>query len=186
MGIRTDKLNASFRAFIEDQFMFFVATAAPTGRVNMSPKGMDSLRVMSDSQIIWLNATGSGNETAAHVAQSPRMTLMFSSFQQEPLTLRTYGTAKVLHPRDTEWEALFALFPDYASARNIFVLDIDLVTTACGTSVPEMTMTRNRADTDIDPFYAAMGADGLNDYWQRKNSKSIDDFETGIFSDIKE
>ncbi len=81
MGIKTDKLNKSFRAFIEEQVMFFVATAAPDGRVNVSPKGLDSLRIISDKKIVWLSLTGSGNETAAHMLQNPRMTLMFCAFK---------------------------------------------------------------------------------------------------------
>jgi hypothetical protein len=185
MALQTDKLNRSFRTFIEDQFMFFVATAAPTGRVNMSPKGLDSLRILSDTKIIWLNVTGSGNETAAHIAKDPRMTLMFSSFLGDALTLRVYGTAKVIHPRDDDWADLYALFPDYAGARNIFVLDIDLVTTSCGTSVPEMTLKRSRAETDLEPHYAALGPKGVDAYWTHKNVKSIDGLDTGIFSDVE-
>lgn len=121
MGIKTDKLNKSFRAFIEEQVMFFVATAAPDGRVNVSPKGLDSLRIISDKKIVWLSLTGSGNETAAHMLQNPRMTLMFCAFKGDHMILRTYGNAEVIHPRDPEWGALYALFPDFAGARNIFI-----------------------------------------------------------------
>ncbi|AKS46283.1 Pyridoxamine 5'-phosphate oxidase [Octadecabacter temperatus] len=185
MGIQTDKLNRSFRAFIEKQFLFFVATAAPTGRVNVSPKGLDCLKILSDKQLVWLNLTGSGNETAAHVAQSPRMTMMFSSFEGDPLTLRVYGTARVVHPRDADWTALLAHFPDYAGARNIFTLDIDLVTTSCGTSVPEVEVTRTRADKDMEPWYAEMGPEGVDKFWHKKNVKSVDGFETGIFEDME-
>lgn len=185
MAIRTDKLNRSFRTFIEDQVFYFVATAAPTGRVNVSPKALDSLRITSDTQIIWLNLTGSGNETAAHIAQSARMTLMFNSYGADPLTLRVFGDARVVHARDDDWAALYAHFPDYASARNIFVLDIDLVTTSCGTSVPEMDLKRKRADTELDPHYAALGPDGLSAYWKRKNLRSLDGFATGLFEDVE-
>ena len=91
MGIETDHLNRSFRKFIEGQIMFFVATAAPAGRVNMSPKGLDALRILSVQRIVWLSVSGSGNETAAHVLQNPRMTLMFCAFEGPHLTLRVYG-----------------------------------------------------------------------------------------------
>ena len=111
MGIRTDRIKPSFKAFIEKQAMFFVATAAPTGRVNLSPKGMESLRVLSDQKIVWLSLSGSGNETAAHLRESPRMTLMFSSFDEQPLTLRVYGDATVLHPRDAGWDEAIRHFP---------------------------------------------------------------------------
>lgn len=181
MGIRTDRLNRSFRAFIEEQIVFFVATAAPSGRVNLSPKGLDTLRVVSDQKIVWLSLTGSGNETAAHLLQNPRMTLMFCAFKGDHLTLRAYGDAKVVHPRDPEWEELYALFPDFAGARNIFVLDIDLVTTSCGSGVPEMSVVRSRGETDLEPWYAEMGPEKVQAFWGKKNLVSLDDDPTGIF-----
>ncbi len=181
MGIQTDKLNRSFRKFIKDQIMFFVATAAPTGRVNVSPKGLDSLRILSDRKIVWLSMTGSGNETAAHVIQDPRMTLMFSAFSGDPLTLRVFGNARVIHPRDPEWAEHYVLFPDFAGARNLFVLDIDLVTTSCGTSVPEMSVVRSRAETELVPWYGEMGPDGVEKFWRKKNETSLDGFPTNIF-----
>jgi hypothetical protein len=183
MGIKTDKLPASFRAFIEKQPMFFVATAAANGRVNLSPKGMDSLRVVSDRKIIWLSLSGSGNETAAHLIQDPRMTLMFCAFEGDALILRTYGEASVIHPRDAEWETLCKLFPDYAGARNIFVLDIDLVTTSCGTGVPEMSVVRSRGETELEPWYADLGPEKVKDFWRKKNLVSLDNQPTGLFED---
>jgi len=181
MGIKTHKLTRTFRAFIEKQVMFFVATAATNGRVNLSPKGMDSLRVVSDRKIIWLSLTGSGNETAAHLLQDTRMTLMFCAFEGAPLILRTYCEATVIHPRDTEWDDLYALFPDFAGARNIFVLDINLVTTSCGTGVPEMSMVRSRGETDLEPWYAEMGPEKVEEFWRKKNLVSIDNQPTAIF-----
>ncbi len=183
MGIKTDRLNTTFHNFIEGQPVFFVATAAPQGRVNMSPKGLDSLRILSDQKIVWLSLTGSGNETAAHMIESPRMTLMFCAFKGDPLILRTYGTARVIHPHDAEWDEHHALFPDFASARNIFVLDIDLVTTSCGSGVPEMSVVRSRGETELDPWYDDMGPANLRDFWARKNLTSLDDKPTGIFAD---
>lgn len=181
MGIKTDKLNKSFRSFIEEQPMFFVATAAPEGRANVSPKGLDSLRILTDQKIAWLSLTGSGNETAAHLLQNPRMTLMFCAFRGDHLILRTYGKARVIHPRDPEWNEYYTLFPDFAGARNIFVLDIDLVTTSCGSGVPEMSVVRTRGETDLEPFYAEMGPDKVIEFWKKKNVTSIDDYPTGIF-----
>ncbi|WP_299730262.1 pyridoxamine 5'-phosphate oxidase family protein [uncultured Tateyamaria sp.] len=181
MGIRTHKLTSAFTAFIEKQVMFFVATAAADGRVNLSPKGMDSLRVVSDQKIVWLSLTGSGNETAAHLLQDPRMTLMFCAFEGDALILRTYGTASVVHPRDAEWNDLYALFPDFAGARNIFVLDVDLVTTSCGTGVPEMSLVRSRGEEELEPWYADLGPAKVEEFWGRKNLVSLDDRPTGIF-----
>ena len=107
-----DFLNDRLIGFIKQQKLFFVATAAPDGRVNMSPKGMDTLRVISETRIVWLNLSGSGNETAAHLRESDRMTLMFCSFEDRPLILRTYGHARVYHPRDPGWDRLAPMFPD--------------------------------------------------------------------------
>lgn len=180
MGIKTTKLNRSFRTFIERQTLFFVATAAPTGRVNLSPKGLDSLRILSDTHIRWLSLSGSGNETAAHIRQSPRMTLMFCAFEGDALTLRVYGNARVTHPRDAGWDEMVAQFPDYAGARNIYDLEIDLVTTSCGTSVPEMTITRDRARTELEPWYAKMSPEELEAFWRKKNTVSLDGEPTGL------
>jgi hypothetical protein len=181
MGIQTDRLNRSFRRFIEGAAVFFVATAGPSGRVNVSPKGLDALRIVTDQQIIWLSVSGSGNETAAHMLQDARMTLMFCAFGGDAMTLRVYGQAKVVHPRDAAWQELYALFPDYAGARNIFVLDIDLVTTSCGSGVPEMNVVRERAETELVPWYDEMGPEGVTQFWEKKNLVSLDGAPTGIF-----
>lgn len=181
MGIKTDKLNKSFKAFIEKQLVFFVATAGPDGRVNLSPKGLNSLKIIDDKQIVWLSVTGSGNETAAHVLQNPRMTLMFCAFEGDALILRVYGKAQMIYPRDAEWENLYSLFPDYAGARNIYKLDIDLVTTSCGTGVPEMAVVQSRAETELVPWYAEMSEDELHAFWRKKNEKSLDNVPTKIF-----
>ena len=184
MGIETKQLTKTFIDFIERQKVFFVATAAADGRVNMSPKGLDSLKVIDRQQIVWLSVTGSGNETAAHIQQNPRMTLMFCAFEGDHLTLRVYGKARAVHARDAEWEDLYCLFPDYAGARNIFKLTIDMVTTACGSGVPEMSIVRTRAETDLLPWYEQMGEEGVEKYWRRKNVLSIDGRPTGLFEDI--
>jgi hypothetical protein len=174
------KLNGALIDFIKAQPMFFVATAATDGRVNMSPKGLSSLRVLSETQIIWLNLSGSGNETAAHVRENARMTLMFCGFESAARILRVYGRAKVLHPRDAEWGERSAHFPVMAGARNIFVLDIDHAQVSCGTGVPLMSFVAERGPTEMLPFYEEMGDEGLRAYWERKNKVSIDGKATGI------
>src|SRR5210317_282022 len=116
--------------------MYFVATAGAEGMVNLSPKGMDSLRVLDDATVAWLNLTGSGNESAAHVLENGRMTIMFCSFGKQPLIMRLYGRARVVHRRDEEWARLLDLFPEYPSARQVFVMDIQMVQTSCGYGVP--------------------------------------------------
>jgi len=173
------KLTGSFIKFIERQPLFFVATAAPDGRVNVSPKGLDSLRVLGPNRIVWLSLSGSGNETAAHLREANRMTLMFCAFEGDALILRTYGTAKTLHPRDAGWDDLAGLFPEMAGSRQIFDLDIDLVQTSCGTGVPVMTCQGQRGPEELLPFYEDMGLDGVERYWARKNAVSIDGRDTG-------
>ena len=177
------KLNRTLKAFIEKQSVFFVATADTTGRVNLSPKGMDTLRIDGDNRIVWLNLSGSGNETAAHVRATGRMTLMFCAFEGNPLILRVYGKATTYHPRDEEWGGLLGDFPELAGSRQIFDLDIDLVQTSCGTGVPVMEFRRSRGEVELEPYYDDMGSDGVKDYWQRKNTKTIDGKPTGIFDD---
>ena len=179
MAIGT-KLNGTFRRFIEAQQMFFVATAAPDGRVNLSPKGLDGLRILNDTRIVWLSLSGSGNETAAHLLESPRMTLMFMSLAGEPLILRVYGTAKTYHPGDAGWETHIVRFPPMAGARNIFDLQIDTVQTSCGTGVPFFDYQGQRGEAELLPFYDKMGPSGVEAYWQRKNKLSIDGKPTGL------
>jgi hypothetical protein len=182
MGSGT-KLNATLKTFIARQHLFFVATADQTGRVNLSPKGMDTLRILDDTHIRWLNLSGSGNETAAHVAATGRMTLMFCAFEGDALILRLYGQARVFHPRDPDWPDMVAAFPELAGSRQIFDLTIDLVQTSCGTGVPVLDYRHSRAETELVPFYAEMGPDGVKDYWRRKNTQTIDGKPTGIFDD---
>lgn len=176
-------LTPSQIEFIRAQPIFFVATAACDGRVNVSPKGMDSLRVLDPRRVVWLNLTGSGNETAAHVAASGRMTLMFMSLSASPLILRVYGRARAVHPRNTEWSELIRLFPPMAGSRQIFDVAIDDASSSCGSGVPIMTVDAIRGDDELEPFYAAMSDQELRDYWSRKNVTSIDGLPTGIFED---
>ena len=164
--------------FIADQHIFFAATTAPEARVNLSPKGMDPLRILSPNCILWLNLTGSGNETAAHLALDPRMTLMWCSFATRPLILRAYGTARTIHPRDADWPPLAAHLPDQPGTRQIYDVTVDLVQTSCGYAVPlldyreERPILRHRAEDK--------GAQGLQTYWSDQNRRSLDGLPTGI------
>ena len=175
-----EKLNQRFSQFIENQPLFFVATAGRDGRVNVSPKGMDTLKVVDDNHISWLSVSGSGNETAAHVLETGRMTLMFCAFDGDAMIVRTYGSAKVIYPRDQTWEAALAHFPQLAGSRQIFNLTIDLVQTSCGTGVPLMEFKSSRAEKELLPFYEKMGPEGVEKYWRKKNAVSIDGKPTGI------
>ena len=177
------KLTGTLQKFIERQPLFFVATAGRDGRVNVSPKGMDTLRVLDHTRIVWLNLSGSGNETAAHLRDVNRMTLMFCAFEGDPLTLRVYGRADVLHPRDPNWTDAIDRFPDMAGSRQVFDMRIDSVQTSCGTGVPIMAFKESRGESQLVPFYEEMGPDGVADYWRRKNQVSIDGKSTGIFGE---
>lgn len=180
MGTHSDHLNEKMIRFIENQKMFFVATAAPTGRVNVSPKGLDSLRVLGPNRIIWLNLTGSGNETAAHLLESPRMTVMFCAFEGPPLILRAYGEARNIRPESPEWPELIAHFPPMAGARQIYDLSVDLTLSSCGMGVPLMGFEAGRGETMLEPGWAERGEDGVREYQRKKNRISLDGRPTDI------
>lgn len=177
------KLNGTLRKFIERQPVFFVATAAPDGRVNVSPKGADTLRILDDRNLRWLNLSGSGNETAGHILQCNRITMMFCAFEGDALILRLYGKAQVLHPRDEGWDTACADFPKLAGSRQIFDIEIDGVQTSCGTGVPIMRFEKSRVEDELEPYYAEMGEDGVQAYWRKKNLRTIDGFDTGLLGE---
>lgn len=166
------RITPKLQQFIENQKIFFVATATADSRINLSPKGMDSLRVINGNRVIWLNVTGSGNETAAHVQENPRMTLMFTAFEDNPMILRLYGTAKAIHAEDAEWQLLFPLFPSIPGARQIFDLNVDLVQTSCGMAVPLYDYVGEREL--LNTWAAKKGKEGLKEYWKEKNTVSLD------------
>jgi hypothetical protein len=178
MGERFNALNDEHIEFIGQQKVFFVGTAGEDSLINVSPKGMDSFRVISHSQIMWLNLTGSGNETAAHVLDNGRMTVMFCSFDKQPLIMRLYGTARVIHSRDEAWNKLISQFPDYTGARQIFVQDVQMVQTSCGFAVPYYEFTGQRPT--LDKWAINKGRVGIEQYWKDKNTRSLDGKPTGI------
>lgn len=180
---RFRKLNRQLTQFIEQQKMFFVGTAAADGRVNLSPKGADTLRVIDGNHIRWMSLSGSGNETAGHLKAINRITMMFCAFEGAALILRCYGSARVIHPRDPNWEEMIADFPAMGGTRQVFDVTIDLVQTSCGTGVPVMTYEGERADTELVPFYAAMDTEEMTAFWQKKNVETIDGRPTGLFED---
>lgn len=178
MGQQYSEISEKMKRFIEDQKIFFVATATSDSRINISPKGMDSLRVLGKDRVVWLNVTGSGNETAAHILEDPRMTLMFAAFEGNPMILRLYGSAKVIHTCDSEWNALFSLFDPIPGARQIFDFTVDLVQTSCGMGVPLFEFAGER--DQLIPWATKKGEAGIRDYWQKKNQFSIDGKPTNI------
>lgn len=178
MGKQFQALSTAHMQFIAEQKVFFVGTAVDQGRVNISPKGMNSLKVLSPQQVMWLNVTGSGNETAAHVQQNARMTLMFMALSGAPLILRLYGQANVIHKHDTAWQTLIGQFDSLPGARQIFELKIELVQTSCGMSVPYMDYVGEREQ--LNHWAAAKGEAEIEAYWQAKNHTSIDGLPTYI------
>jgi len=178
MGKKFKEINQATQAFIEAQHIFFVGTAAEHGRVNISPKGMDSLRVLDSNKIIWLNVTGSGNETAAHLLKNPRMTIMFCAFEGKPTILRLYGTAKIYHQRDQEFQEYLPSFPSLAGARQIIEMHIDLVQSSCGMAVPFYEFKDER--THLNDWADKLGEEKITAYQLEKNTESIDGFETKI------
>ena len=180
MGKQYEALPERLIEFIAEQKIFFVGTATGDSRVNVSPKGMDSFRVLNDKRAIWLNLTGSGNETSAHVQLDPRMTIMFCAFEGPPLILRFYGTARVVHKNDADWKELFAHFKPLPGARQIFDLSIELVQTSCGMAVPYYTHTGDREL--LSDWAKKKGDDGLMQYWEEKNQSSIDNIPTHIMA----
>lgn len=140
-----DQIGEDHREMIARQPVFFVATAAAEGRINLSPKGYDAFRILSGKQVAWLDLGGSGNETHAHLLADGRITVMFCNFQQPAQILRLYGTARPVLPLDAEWEALAAHFTLLPGTRQIFVMDVDQVQTSCGYGVPLMTLEAERA-----------------------------------------
>ena len=171
-------LGSDHQSFIAAQLIFFTATSAPDARINLSPKGMDSLRILSPNRILWLNLTGSGNETAAHLALDPRMTLMWCSFTARPLILRAYGCARTLHPSDADWPDLAAHLPDQPGARQIYDLTVDLVQTSCGYAVPLLDFREERPT--LRSWAIDTGEAGLRAYWSTRNRLSLDGLPTGI------
>lgn len=176
MAKQIPKLNDRLTDFINRQHIFFVATAPAQGRVNCSPKGMQSLRVLGSERLVWLNVTGSGNETAAHVLENQRMTLMWCAFDGPPLILRVYGKAKAVHPDEDDWAELADHFLDLPGARQIFDVQIEMVQTSCGMAVPQFDFREER--NLLNQWAAKKSKRELEDYWTEKNTVSIDGLPT--------
>jgi hypothetical protein len=178
MGQQYSELSEKLKQFIEKQKMFFVGTATSESRVNISPKGMDTLRVLDKNRVVWLNVTGSGNETSSHIQENSRMTIMFAAFEGNPMILRLYGKAKVVHKNDLEWNELYPLFKPNPGARQVFDLSIDLVQTSCGMAVPLFDYVEERES--LTNWASKIGSDGIKEYWLEKNQVSLDGKPTNI------
>lgn len=178
MGHQYAEISDKLNHFIEKQKIFFVGTATADSRVNISPKGMESLRVLDKNRVVWLNVTGSGNETAAHVQENSRMTIMFTAFESDPMILRLYGNADVIHKNDSAWNELYSLFNPVPGARQIFDLTVDLVQTSCGMAVPLFDYVAEREQ--LNKWALKKGEAGIKQYWLEKNQLSLDGIPTHI------
>jgi len=175
------ELDGALQSFIGEQKLFFTATAAPEGRINLSPKGMDTFRCLDAKTVAYLDLTGSGNETAAHLRADGRLTIMFCSFSEKPLILRLYGRGRVVRPRDAEWEGLHARFRPALGERQIIVLHVESAQTSCGFAVPVYELKEERPM--LTEWTAKKGGEGVEQYWREKNQTSIDGLATRLCED---
>jgi Pyridoxamine 5'-phosphate oxidase len=152
-----DRITATQRAFIAKQSVFFVATAAHEARINLSPKGMDSFRVLSDVEVGYLDVGGSGNETHAHLGADGRITVMMCAFDQPALILRIYGRGRAVLPQDDGWAHLAESFTILPGTRQIFVIDVESIQESCGWGVPFLTLDRERKT--LSKYHAAQDPD---------------------------
>src|SRR6202012_4532333 len=176
-----DSILEQHKVFIEKQKMFFVGSAplSAQGHVNLSPKGIDSFRVLAPNKVAYMDIVGSGNETSAHLLENGRITVMFCAFDGPPNILRLYGKGYTVLPGDEEWPQLAPLFELQLATRQVIVADIDKVQTSCGFSVPYYEYLGER--DQAQKWAEHKGADGLDLYKQEKNRISMDGLPTAMF-----
>lgn len=180
MGKFFEEISTAHKSFIEKQKMYFVASAplSADGHVNLSPKGIDSFRVISVSRVMYLDIVGSGNETSAHILENGRITIMFCAYEGPPNILRLYGKGYTVLPGDAEWSELSAQFVLPLAVRQIIVADVDMVQTSCGFSVPYYEYAGER--DHAEKWALNKGADGLEKYKKEKNMLSLDGLPTAM------
>ncbi|NQX70178.1 pyridoxamine 5'-phosphate oxidase family protein [Paenibacillus alba] len=182
MGKSFEALLPDHEQFIAKQHIFFVGSAplSGEGHVNLSPKGHDVFRILSKNEVAYLDLTGSGNETSAHLEESGngRITVMFMAFEGPPMILRLYGEGRVVLPGTQEWEAIAPRFTLLPGARQMIVVDVHEVKTSCGYSVPFYNYEGER--TTLQKWATQKGEQGLTDYWQEKNRVSMDGLPTPL------
>lgn len=181
MAQRFPALEQKHRDFIARQHVFFTASAAPEGHVNLSPRSTDMFRVLGPNAVVYLDRTGSGNETAAHLLADGRLTIMMCAFDGPPLIMRLYGRGRTIRRASQEYRELLAsAFADTEplGARQMIRLDIDLVQTSCGYGVPLHDYVEERPT--MDRWAEAKGPEGIAAYWREKNRTSLDGLPTGL------
>jgi hypothetical protein len=178
MGKFYTEITPELKEFIAEQQMFFTATAAATGRINVSPKGIDTFRYLDERTVAYLDLTGSGNETAALLAADGRMTIMFCAFAGKPWILRLYGSGEVVQLESERGRELRPLFGSVPGERHIVELHVESAQTSCGMAVPLYEYQEQR-DLLID-WAAKKGDEGMKEYRRLKNAVSIDGLPTGL------
>jgi len=175
-----DELDDSMIKFIEEQKMFFVATAPKDGRINMSPKGLEGLKIVNNNKLLWLNYFGSGNETAAHLLEDNRMTLMMCAYDGAPKILRIYAKVNVIQEKDEQWNEYISEFENTHGARQVFELNIESINDSCGWGVPlyeyqgQRDKLSNYLDNSTKEEHVA--------YMKKNNQLSFDGKETKLFN----
>jgi hypothetical protein len=174
MGKQYEQLDDRLSDFIRRQHVFFVGTApsGSEGHLNVSPKGLDTFRILGPTTVAYLDLTGSGIETVAHLRENGRMTIMFCAFEGPPLILRLYGRGRVVEPGDAEWDELLAEFSPQLGERTVIILEVDRIADSCGYAVPVYEFRKER--TQLTDYARNKGRVGLEQYRAQKNRKSID------------
>ncbi|MCI4679763.1 pyridoxamine 5'-phosphate oxidase family protein [Rhodoblastus acidophilus] len=182
MAKRHEAIDENLRSFMAGQQIFFVSTAGPEGRVNLSPKGLDgTFAMLGPRRVAFLNLTGSGNETAAHLRLNDRITLMFCAFSGPPNILRLYGKGKAIGVGGPGWDELAPFFADLPGRRQIVDVAVEEIITSCGYGVPLMDFAGQR-DTLVK-WAERKGDEGIRAYWREKNSLSFDGLPTGVLEE---
>jgi hypothetical protein len=174
VGSLFPELNAALREFIAQQKMFFVASAplAADGHVNVSPKGLDCLRILGPTTVAYVDFTGSGIETVAHLRENGRLTIMFCAFQGPPRILRLRGCGEAIEPNDVAWDTYAGQLPQYDSPRSIIVLHVEMIADSCGYGIPLYEFKGDR--TQLPAWCDRKGPEGIAEYKATKNRQSID------------
>jgi hypothetical protein len=167
-------IDDSIRKFIEAQPVFFVGSAplASDGHVNVSPKGLDTLRILGPTTVAYLDLTGSGIETVSHLKENGRIVLMFCAFQGSPKIIRLHGTGTVVEPEASEFAPLARHFPEHEGTRTIIVIEVSRISDSCGFSVPLLEFKGER--NQLSAWAQKLGEEGLKRYREEKNSRNID------------
>jgi hypothetical protein len=174
MGRTHERLDGDLRAFVERQHVFFVATAplGGEGHVNVSPKGGDTFRVLDGRTVCYLDISGSGVETIAHLRENGRITIMCCAFEGNPDVVRLQGRGEVVLADDPRFPSLRERFGAFSGVRSVIVVELDRIQSSCGFGVPLMDFV---ADRDrLETAFAKRGDDALPGYWAAKNATSVD------------